>query len=42
VSPGEVICYFNDAGYLTIGINMGKASSYLNLHKNETIQINFF
>lgn len=37
----DVMCLFNSAGYMEIGINMGKASSMLNLHKNETIQINF-
>jgi len=37
----DVMCLFNSAGYMEIGINMGKASSMLNLNKNETIQINF-
>jgi hypothetical protein len=39
---GDVICFFNSGGYMTIAINMGKASKMLNLIKNETIQINFF
>lgn len=38
---GDVMCSFNSAGYMQIGINMGKASNLLNLNKNETIQINF-
>ncbi len=42
VPIGEVLCYFNTNDYLTIAINMGKASSFLNLFRNETIQINFF
>jgi S-adenosylmethionine hydrolase len=37
----DVMCLFNSAGYMEIGINMGRASSMLNLNKNETIQINF-
>ena len=37
----DVMCIFNSAGYMEIGINMGKASSMLNLNKNETVQINF-
>ena len=37
----DVMCLFNSAGYMEIGINMGKASTMLNLNKNETIQINF-
>ncbi len=41
VAIADVMCSFNTAGYMQIGINMGKASSMLNLNKNETIQINF-
>ncbi|MFT6333572.1 MAG: S-adenosylmethionine hydrolase [Halioglobus sp.] len=41
VAITDVMCSFNTAGYMQIGINMGKASSMLNLNKNETIQINF-
>lgn len=42
VTVGEVLCMFNSDGYLEIAINMGKASSMLNLLRNETIQINFY
>jgi S-adenosylmethionine hydrolase len=41
VSVGEALAFFNTSGYLEIALNMDKASSMLNLHKNETIQINF-
>lgn len=41
VMIGDVLCLFNSAGYMEIAVNMGKASSLLNLKKNETIQINF-
>ena len=41
VAITDVMCSFNTAGYMQIGINMGKASTMLNLNKNETIQINF-
>lgn len=41
VAITDVMCSFNSSGYMQIGINMGKASSMLNLNKNETIQINF-
>jgi len=41
VAIGDVICSFNASNYMQIGINMGRASSMLNLNKNETIQINF-
>jgi len=41
VGIADVMCLFNSAGYMQIGINMGKASTMLNLNKNETIQINF-
>jgi S-adenosyl-L-methionine hydrolase (adenosine-forming) len=41
VGVGEVLARFNSSGYLEIAINMGKAASLLNLHKNETIQIDF-
>lgn len=42
VPVGDVLCLFNSDGFLEIAINMGKASSLLNLYKNETIQINFY
>ncbi len=41
VPIGEVLCLFNSANYLEIAINMGKASSQLDLLKDETIQIRF-
>ncbi len=41
VEIGDVLCTFNSADYMEISINMGKASSMLGLHKNETVQINF-
>lgn len=42
VSVGEVLALFDSTGYLVLAINMGKASTMLNLVKNETIQINFY
>lgn len=41
VPIGDVLARFNSVGYMEIGINMGQASSLLNLNKNESIQINF-
>lgn len=41
VPVGEVVCLFNSAHYLEIGINMGKAATQLHLSKDETIQIKF-
>lgn len=41
VSVGEALAFFNASGYLEIALNMDMASTMLNLHKNETIQINF-
>ncbi len=41
VPVGEVLCLFNDSDMLEIAINMGKASSMLDLYNNETIQIYF-
>jgi S-adenosylmethionine hydrolase len=38
---GEPLCIFNSAGYLEIAINMGKASSLLNLNLEDTVQIDF-
>lgn len=38
---GDVICFFNSAGFLEIAINMGNAHEMLSLRKNETIQIDF-
>ncbi|MEO1263048.1 MAG: SAM-dependent chlorinase/fluorinase [Bacteroidota bacterium] len=41
VSIGETLCLFNDAGYLTIAINMGKAASLLGLKLDDMVQIDF-
>lgn len=42
VAVGDVLAFFNPGGYLEIAVNTEKASSLLNLNKNETIQINFY
>jgi len=42
VAIGDALAFFNSSGYLEIAINMDKASSMLNLMKNEMIQINFY
>ena len=41
VPIGETLCFFNDAGYLTIAINMGKAASLLGLKMDDMVQIDF-
>lgn len=41
VSAGEVVCLFNSANLLEIGINMGRAATQLDLLKDETIPIRF-
>lgn len=41
VAVGEPLAMWNEAGYLEIAVNMGKASTLYNLNKNETIQIYF-
>lgn len=41
VEIGDVVCFFNSAGFLEIAINMGNAHEMLSLRKNETIQIDF-
>lgn len=41
VGVGEALCIFNDANLLEIAINMGNASTLLNLKLGETIQIDF-
>ncbi|MEZ5039882.1 MAG: SAM-dependent chlorinase/fluorinase [Saprospiraceae bacterium] len=41
VEVGEVLCLFNAANLLEIAINMGKASSMLGLHMEDTVQIDF-
>jgi S-adenosylmethionine hydrolase len=42
VAIGDPLAFFNSSGYLEIAINMGKACSSFNLHRNENIQINFY
>ena len=41
VSIGETLCLFNDAGYLTIAINMGRAAGLLGLKMDDMVQIDF-
>lgn len=41
VPVGEALCLFNAAGFLEIAVNMGKASSLLNLNLEDTVQIDF-
>ncbi len=41
VAVGDPLAFFNSSGYLEIAMNMDKASSMLNLYKNEMVQINF-
>jgi S-adenosylmethionine hydrolase len=41
VPVGEVACIFNAAGYLELGINMGKAASLLGFKIDDIIQIHF-
>jgi len=41
VPVGEVLCHFNEAGYLEIAINMGAAAGMLGLQKDTAIQIDF-
>lgn len=42
VSIGDPVAFFNSSGYLEIALNLDKASSMLNMQKNEMIQINFY
>ena len=42
VAIGDPLAFFNSTGFLEIALNMDKASSMLNLFKNEMIQINFY
>jgi S-adenosyl-L-methionine hydrolase (adenosine-forming) len=42
VNFGEAVALFNNADYLELAINMDNASKQLHLHKNETIQIDFY
>ncbi len=41
VPIGETLCLFNDAGYLTIAINMGKGASLLGLKLDDMVQVDF-
>ena len=41
VPIGESLCLFNAAGYLEIAINLGKASSLLGLHTDDTVAVEF-
>ena len=41
VLVGEVLSFFNSAGYLEIAINMGKASSLLDLKLEDSVQVDF-
>ena len=41
VPVGEVACIFNQAGYLELGINMGKAATLLGFKIDDIIQIHF-
>jgi S-adenosylmethionine hydrolase len=41
VPIGEVVCIFNHAGYLKLGINMGRAASLLGIKVDDAVQIHF-
>lgn len=41
VDIGEPLCLFNSSSLLEIAINMGKASSLLGIHVEDTVQIEF-
>lgn len=41
VPIGEILCLFNEAGYLVIAINMGRAAGLLGLKVEESVQIDF-
>ncbi|MEQ8705252.1 MAG: SAM-dependent chlorinase/fluorinase [Phaeodactylibacter sp.] len=41
VDIGEPLCLFNSSNLLEIAINMGKASSLLGIHVEDTVQIEF-
>ncbi|HHM21463.1 MAG TPA: hypothetical protein ENJ20_05510 [Bacteroidetes bacterium] len=41
VPVGETLCLFNDAGFLTIAINMGRAAGLLGLKPDDMVQIDF-
>lgn len=41
VPVGEVLCFFNSAGYLEIAVNMGKAATLMGLRPEDAVQIDF-
>ncbi len=41
VPVGEVICRFNDRGFLELGMNMDRAASLLGIKIDDTVQIHF-
>lgn len=41
VPIGDVVCRFNEVGYLEIGVHLGKADAELGLRIGDTIQIEF-
>lgn len=42
VNIGEILALFNSANYLEIGVSMGNASTLLDIHPEDTIQIDFY
>jgi S-adenosylmethionine hydrolase len=41
VDEGDVICFYNQQGYLAIGINKGHASELLGLHYDSQVNVRF-
>ncbi|RLD18512.1 MAG: hypothetical protein DRI69_10220 [Bacteroidetes bacterium] len=41
VPVGDVVCRFNDRGFLELGINMGRAASLLGIKIDDTVQVHF-
>ena len=41
LAVGETVCRFNNAGYLELGINMGRAASLLGIKVDDAVQIHF-
>jgi len=41
VPVGEVVCRFNDRGFLELGINMGRAATLLDIKIDDTLQVHF-
>lgn len=41
VPVGEVLCRFNDQGFLELAINMGKAASLLGIKVDDMVQVHF-